>query len=173
MVGTKGYIAPEVIGIYSPDDTDEIDDVNVSYTVAVDMWALGAIAFRLLTSQVPFSDPRSMFRYVTQKLPFPDRQLTKVGASTVCKEFLGLMMTPSPQRRPSATEAMEHPWMDESILSSELQSSTSPSRYKGELIRYENIANFMVAMFLARRKQQPNLTLIQVRCGLQLARKIP
>lgn len=142
MVGTRGYIAPEVIGIYSPDDTDEIDDINVSYTVAVDMWALGAIAFRLLTTQIPFSNPRSMFKYVTRISPFPDQQLADAGASTECRGFLARMMTPSPQRRPSAIEAMGHPWIEESILSSELQSSTSPSRYEDELIRCEDIVNF-------------------------------
>jgi serine/threonine protein kinase len=47
-VGTSGYVAPEVIGCFSEDNQ------NISYSVAVDIWAIGIIAFQLLLKRLPF-----------------------------------------------------------------------------------------------------------------------
>ena len=61
-MGTINYIAPEMI------------EHNVA-SIATDIWALGCIAFKLLTGQVPFTGTNSylVFQKILKKeLEFPD-----------------------------------------------------------------------------------------------------
>ncbi|MCJ1424382.1 hypothetical protein MMC29_002270 [Sticta canariensis] len=51
QIGTPAFAAPEVLGCFQLDDTS-ID----SYTNAVDIWSLGVMIFRILTSKPPFKD---------------------------------------------------------------------------------------------------------------------
>ena len=44
IVGTTDYIAPEVVLSYN-------EEKGISYTLAVDIWSLGCVIFRLVTRQ--------------------------------------------------------------------------------------------------------------------------
>lgn len=119
FVGTRGYLAPEILGIYSIADMDSIsssqtleDSYNL-YTVSVDLWALGAIIYRLLTNEILFGDPRDLAKYVTAGHPFPRATALELGASEACVEFLENIMARSPNSRPSSSEALRHPWLSE------------------------------------------------------------
>ncbi|VUC34836.1 unnamed protein product [Clonostachys rosea] len=115
LVGTRGYLAPEVMGIYSTEDVmgghTAGDDSSSIYTVAVDIWALGAIMFRLLNNRNIFSDPHQLARYVTAKGPFPRDALLQRDVSRSCMEFLELAMARSPKDRPTSHQALEHVWL--------------------------------------------------------------
>ncbi|VUC21795.1 unnamed protein product [Clonostachys rosea] len=119
FVGTRGYLAPEMLGIYSTADMDSIsssqtlDDSSHLYTVSVDLWALGAILYRLLTNEILFADPRDLAKYVTAGHPFPRTAALEFGASEACVEFLENIMARSPNSRPSSSEALRHPWLSE------------------------------------------------------------
>lgn len=119
MVGTRGYLAPEVIGIFRPDDADIHEGKDQSYTTSVDMWALGATAFRMLTNHSVFSEPRGLWNYVVLKRPFPEEQLIGAGTTKLCLHFLADMMSACPSHRPSAETAMSHPWMLDSDIPSQ------------------------------------------------------
>ncbi|CAH0051188.1 unnamed protein product [Clonostachys solani] len=115
VVGTNGYLAPEVMGYYSPDDDEDNDS---PYTVAVDLWALGALTFRLLTNQNIFTEPRMLGRYVVGRAPFPKTLLTFHAVSEACICLLEKMMAPSPLKRPTAVEALEDAWIcDDKVAS--------------------------------------------------------
>uniref|UniRef100_A0A0B7JHE2 Autophagy-related protein 1 n=1 Tax=Bionectria ochroleuca TaxID=29856 RepID=A0A0B7JHE2_BIOOC len=119
FVGTRGYLAPEILGIYSIADMNNIsssqtlDDSSSLYTVSVDLWALGAIIYRLLTNEVLFGDPRDLAKYVAAGHPFPRATASELGASEACVDFLENIMARSPNSRPSSSEALHHPWLSE------------------------------------------------------------
>ncbi|CAH0033640.1 unnamed protein product [Clonostachys rhizophaga] len=119
FVGTRGYLAPEILGIYSIADMNNIsssqtlDDSSSLYTVSVDLWALGAIIYRLLTNEILFGDPRDLAKYVAAGHPFPRAIASELGASEACVDFLENIMARSPNSRPSSSEALRHPWLSE------------------------------------------------------------
>ena len=80
-IGTPCYVAPEVVGVYSVDSTQSVDQ---AYSFLVDIWSAGAIAFRMLTSQHAFSDRWQLFNYVVHGKPFPSQRLAGFSVSQVC-----------------------------------------------------------------------------------------
>lgn len=74
LVGTRGYLAPEILGFFSPEDINahQYGQENNMYTVSVDLWALGAITFRLLTNLDIFVNPPDVGRYVILKQVISD-----------------------------------------------------------------------------------------------------
>lgn len=77
-VGTSNYMAPEMIwGNYDDMDNEEA----LPFTLAVDMWSLGCVLFRLLTRQLPFVSPSSLLRYYRSKVPFPTAALNQNNIS--------------------------------------------------------------------------------------------
>lgn len=113
QVGTRGYLAPEVIGIYPVSDITTSGRADTSYTSAVDMWALGEICFRMITNNQPvFSSPRDLFNYVTHGSEFPASPLLAANASHNSIEFIKITMDPSPAKRISATDALLYPWIE-------------------------------------------------------------
>lgn len=135
MVGTKGYLAPEVIGIFSPREVNVNEENDESYTVVVDIWALGAIAFRMLTNRNAFPEPRRLWNYVVLNQSFPEELLVEVGATQDCRDLLAKLMAAAPSMRPSANMALSHPWM----IASDLPAQTSSSDISGYLIRSKPI----------------------------------
>ncbi|EEU36658.1 uncharacterized protein NECHADRAFT_51706, partial [Fusarium vanettenii 77-13-4] len=96
IIGTEPYLAPELQN-------------TLAYTLAVDIWALGAIAFRIATGHLPFPSPigKRLFRYVAQGGPFPSNELL----STECHDFIVSVMSRSPRDRPAAATALKHAWI--------------------------------------------------------------
>ncbi|KAK0717463.1 kinase-like domain-containing protein, partial [Lasiosphaeria miniovina] len=107
QLGTWGYIAPE--GDDGEDD-DDGEGVN-KYTLAVDIWALGEIAFRMIAYAPSFSEPRQVSRYVVRNGPFPTAKLVARGASKSCQEFIQWTMAAGASRRPTADQAAAHVWL--------------------------------------------------------------
>lgn len=108
--GTQSYMAPEVLEYL---DTDTRND---EYTNAVDLWAVGCITYRLVTGVVPFPPGRSLVKYCEDKSSFPYDDLPDSGINP-CSKFIKELLEPYPQRRPSASEALDHTW----IISGRLQ----------------------------------------------------
>lgn len=110
-VRTVAYQAPEVRGIVK---SDNVAGGNQLLSPSVDIWAVGAIAFRLTSGRVPFEDLLSLCRYVGQSDPFPFEN----GISEKSNTFVARLMAPMPRDRPSASEALADPWL--SVSASEL-----------------------------------------------------
>lgn len=111
--------------MFTPDADDIEED---EYDMSVDMWAVGAIAYRLLTNTMAFEKVTTLGRYVAKRQPFPMTQLEDAGVSKYGKELIERMMAPSPPSRPSAAEAMEHPWREE-ILAARPAVGITPIRF--------------------------------------------
>lgn len=106
VVGTRGYIAPEVMDYVKVSGAQD-----TSYTSAVDIWALGEITFRLITHQSTFPTDGALSRYAEARIPFPYVELDRVGASKEIKKFLEKAMAAQPSQRLSARDARRHPWI--------------------------------------------------------------
>lgn len=109
-IGTMGFMAPEVLGIFCLDEPHDLKDY--SYTTAVDIWAVGEIAFRLLTGRTSFSHQRQLFDYVVRSQEFPMKPLTDTKHSADSCDFIKQAMTASPSQRLTANAALAHPWLE-------------------------------------------------------------
>jgi serine/threonine protein kinase len=59
IVGTNGYMAPELAALEHPNVKDFLQ--KVGYTKAVDYWALGVMAYQLFTGTMPFEHVDVMY----------------------------------------------------------------------------------------------------------------
>ncbi len=106
--GTEGYLAPEVYGFYPPDDLAlRGADSGKTFSLAVDIWSMGAIIFRMVTGHIPFKNAGELSRYVSSGTPALADNL--MGSD--CTQLVLEAMDVSPQKRPTAQEALERPWI--------------------------------------------------------------
>ena len=97
MVGTRGYLAPEVAK-------------GQLYTTKADLWSLGCLLFAMITVKLPFGSKQVVY---LDNVEEKKRQgwlvvaygstldLTKVDASQTCKDLLRLLLQVDPEERPS------------------------------------------------------------------------
>jgi serine/threonine protein kinase len=100
FLGTRGYLAPEMLQRHS-------------YDKAVDIWALGVIVFVLLCGCLPFDDDSS--RIATDDdarkkftLRFPRWAM---NLSAPAKDLLQSLLDVNPKTRFTAQQALNHPWV--------------------------------------------------------------
>jgi len=95
--GTLLYAAPEVVG-------------GIPYDEKADLWSMGAVAYAMLTGEMLYSGQEvETFRkarrgQVEFGLPF-DR------LSPEAQSFLCMLLRANPAERPSARQALRHPWL--------------------------------------------------------------
>ncbi|KAI1115273.1 kinase-like domain-containing protein [Nemania sp. NC0429] len=97
--GTDGYMAPEVA------DTNR----KASYTKAVDIWSLGAVAFCILTGRPPFQDNLAVGRYIDGNGKFPFDLLLPFSGKLVI--FIMQLMDVAFNRRPKVGQVLQHEWL--------------------------------------------------------------
>lgn len=113
-VGNAYYVAPEVL---SAD----------SYTTKVDIWSVGVIAYLILSLTLPFQakDEREtimMLQNINNHKPtYSSKRWKNVDQDAV--DFCKLLMQIDPSLRPTAREAMNHPWIVKYCGKSPLESS--------------------------------------------------
>eukprot|EP01038_Epipyxis_sp_PR26KG_P015333 gene15333-20663_t len=124
FLGTKGYLAPEMLQRHS-------------YDKAIDMWALGVIVFVLLCGCLPFDDDSSRIpsESVARKkfaLRFPK---WAASLSSSAKDLLHNLLEINPKERFTAEQALSHPWVSgKTVLpNSYLQSPCVLSERRREL----------------------------------------
>lgn len=105
QLGTPSYMAPE---LWSSSPT---------YNSSVDMWALGVVAYMLLSGRRPFhhQDRHEKARMIkTAPLKFEARVWDEISQDG--KDFCSALMQKKPGDRLSASEALEHPWIKRKSL---------------------------------------------------------
>lgn len=105
--GSVFYLAPEVIA--------------KNYGPKCDLWSLGGITFCLLSGFPPFNGGSEFL--ITEKVKKGDYSFDKNvwrSISAECKDFISKLLEKNVDKRLSADEALEHPWIvnaDESKVS--------------------------------------------------------
>ncbi len=97
-LGTPYYIAPEVL--------------NKSYNEKCDVWSAGVITYILLSGMPPFngqSDQDIMKKVREGVFSFEDRIWSTI--SDQAKAFIKSLLIYEPRQRPSAADALQHPWL--------------------------------------------------------------
>ncbi|KAI1293231.1 kinase-like protein [Xylaria venustula] len=95
-IGTPGYMAPELLG-------------SADYTAAVDVWALGAVAYCMRTGFPPFRSILELCNYQRDLTQFPSRELGR--SSGFCMNFVLRTMEDQPERRLTIEQVLVHDWL--------------------------------------------------------------
>lgn len=107
MIGTPGYVAPEVVK-------------REKYGPAVDMWAVGVLLYIMLSGKMPFygRDDNACLRMTASgKYNMPLKEWSKISADAVSL-VRGLLQL-KPEKRLTANAALQHKWLaDPSAASS-------------------------------------------------------
>jgi serine/threonine protein kinase len=111
--GSPYYMAPECVR-------------GEQYGSAVDVWAVGAVTFQCLTGYPPFlgDDPDEIFQSILQaRVRYDWPEFEECGDLAV--PFLQSLLTPDPVQRPTAAEALRHPWLDPDLKARDLKLTNS------------------------------------------------
>jgi len=133
MAGSFGYAAPEVM-------------LKLGHGKPVDLWSLGVITYTLLCGYSPFrseSLPELIEECQSGRIIFHEKYWKEVSKDA--KLFIGLLLQPDPDNRPTSSEALKHNWLkgetatDYDILP-EIKSYIAKSRLRRgvEMIKLKN-----------------------------------
>ncbi|KAK9693324.1 Calcium/calmodulin-dependent protein kinase type I, partial [Basidiobolus ranarum] len=98
--GTPGYIAPEVLK-------------KIGHGKPVDMWAIGVITYFLLCGYTPFDHDdnfEEMRAIMKAKFSYTPEQYW-LHVSDTAKDFIQHLLVVDPEKRLTAKQALEHPWL--------------------------------------------------------------
>ncbi|KAF9416856.1 Calcium/calmodulin-dependent protein kinase type 1 [Podila epigama] len=112
--GTPGYVAPEVLE-------------QVGHGKPVDLWSIGVIAYTLLCGFTPFwgEDQAALFEnIISGEYQFEEDYWKDI--SGLAKSFIDSLLIRPAERRPTATQALAHPWF-RAMLDQDLVAPASPT----------------------------------------------
>uniref|UniRef100_A0A5S6Q7Z2 Protein kinase domain-containing protein n=1 Tax=Trichuris muris TaxID=70415 RepID=A0A5S6Q7Z2_TRIMR len=107
--GTPEYIAPEIL-------------TRLPYTNKVDIWAVGVIAYILLSGIMPFDDENrtALYRQILRgKYHFYPEFWC--GVSDEAKQFISSLLCVDSELRPTAEMSLRHPWLQKAVSRSNLE----------------------------------------------------
>ncbi|XP_076470884.1 serine/threonine-protein kinase H1 homolog [Babylonia areolata] len=97
--GTPEYIAPEILA-------------RKTYSVQVDMWAIGVITYILLSGTMPFDDEnRTRLYRIILKAKYSYAGEHWKDVTSLAKDFIDKTLVVDPGERLTAAKAMQHPWL--------------------------------------------------------------
>lgn len=102
--GTLGYAAPEALGF-------SVSSETTSYTSSVDVWSLGAVAYKMLTNRLVFPQIGDLFSYVKLGQGFPSEPLVDRQVSQEARAFIEKLLAADPTARPTSALALQDPWI--------------------------------------------------------------
>jgi serine/threonine protein kinase len=107
--GSPGYMAPEIM-------------YQSRYDNKIDIFSAGVILYIILTGRQPFTG-KSADIVLRKNIECNYKLSRKLSAPA--KDLIRLMMQPDPEKRPSASQLLEHPWfaLENSNTSGSLQGS--------------------------------------------------
>ncbi|KAK4447956.1 putative serine/threonine-protein kinase [Podospora aff. communis PSN243] len=113
MIGTKGYQAPEVLGLVTDDSA--ADTQAMRYTVSVDIWAVGIIALELLVKRRIFPSMWDLGDFFHGRRPLDLSRKEAEELSSECCAFVKSLLELDPALRPTAAAVLAHPWLSQAV----------------------------------------------------------
>jgi calcium-dependent protein kinase len=117
-------------------------------TDRADIWSIGVIAHAMLSFELPFLEGR-------QELTLGN----KISAS--CRDFLETVLRRDPAQRPSARQALTHPWVSSSTTNACIvrSASTIPTDVMGSVVRFREKKRWQraAALYASRHLTAPQL----------------
>lgn len=155
QVGTYDYMAPELL------------DTGKCYGSAVDVWSLGVMLFVMLTGEcfLAGEDEQKLTYlrsrdYIARRLQ--SKALAEVGASLEARDLLSRMLARDPDRRISAADALQHPFI-ESYACQYLEETVTPMLDDCGLDRLRRFSRFprlkKIAFFTASHLASKSVSL--------------
>mmetsp|Transcript_131690 Transcript_131690/g.232843 ORF Transcript_131690/g.232843 Transcript_131690/m.232843 type:complete len:514 (-) Transcript_131690:280-1821(-) len=114
-VGTPAYMAPEVV------------DREAAYSSKADLWSVGVSALELLTGKRPFvgDDCKRTYERIRSYSNL-DALLASTGnpmewhaLSSGARDFLRSLLQADPDKRPAASEALQHHWLGTALTAAD------------------------------------------------------
>ena len=99
MIGTPGYVAPEVVK-------------RQKYGAPVDMWAVGVLLYIMLSGKMPFygkDDYACLQMIASGRYQMPPREWSKI--SEEAKSLVRGLLQVNPDKRLTANAALQHRWL--------------------------------------------------------------
>jgi len=99
FIGTPFYMAPEIIQ-------------NKGHGPAVDIYAVGIVAYAMLSGRLPFEteDMENAYKMIVSgKITFPDAEWRSI--SPEARDFVQRCLAWEPTERPDANQALAHEWL--------------------------------------------------------------
>jgi serine/threonine protein kinase len=106
FIGTPYWMAPEVIKC----DPENATSRSANYDCKADIWSIGITAIEMADKNPPLSDIHPM--RALYLIPDADLGLAKPkNWSKTFVDFISCCLTKDPEKRPSAKEILNHPFM--------------------------------------------------------------
>ncbi|KAH7087608.1 kinase-like domain-containing protein [Paraphoma chrysanthemicola] len=115
--GTFHFMAPEFRGRLTDESPSQAADF------AADIWSAGETLSRMMTGEETFTSV-ALDRFQRGLQEFPRERFFNLGFSNAAVDFVRSLMKASPEKRPTVTQALEHPWLSWS-LQKDLQATRS------------------------------------------------
>jgi len=158
VVGTSYYIAPEVI--------------KRKYGKEADMWSMGCIVYMLLTGELPFpgETDQEVLDKVKNLVNKPDVKYGKavrhrVRISLHCQDFINACMKVNPKDRPTALQALEHPWIKNELekLEDDEEAAGHMKEVGQSLARFKKFSMFKKVAMVALSVNMPTEDLTRLK----------
>jgi serine/threonine protein kinase len=112
LCGTAQYVAPEVL---------ELKDTG--YDTRADMWSVGVVVYILLGGYAPFEGPVDLLAQaiISGEYEFHEKYWDEI--STDAKDMISNLLQVNPEKRLTADDALQSPWMileDEALNTKDL-----------------------------------------------------
>eukprot|EP01023_Acetabularia_acetabulum_P065651 TRINITY_DN871_c0_g1_i6.p1 TRINITY_DN871_c0_g1~~TRINITY_DN871_c0_g1_i6.p1 ORF type:complete len:530 (+),score=101.03 TRINITY_DN871_c0_g1_i6:188-1591(+) len=102
ICGTPQYVAPEII----------MGSSDLEYGPAVDMWSAGVVLFILLGGYPPFyHESEAVLFEIIRKGKFQFDDVVWEEVSHLAKDLICKLLVVNPNKRLSASQALQHPWL--------------------------------------------------------------
>lgn len=121
-LGTKGYMAPEILSCNLVKREKAISENRNLYDNKVDCWAIGVLAYEGLVGSTPWDTDGTIEEHLQHIITNPFIEHT--GISKDVNDFIHRCLQILPEKRISTIEMLTHPWIQRSTRAPLVKSSS-------------------------------------------------